>query len=245
MKLRVNLLTGLFFLIALPAVSQPSEPEVPVQTLKSAVYLPGEIFTFYMQAYGTQYFNDEWLPGDIALANGREIRDVLLRYNAYLDELIWLPDINTNPVKIDKGMVHRFLFNSSGNARYPFVKIDLKELAESENGEIYAQELHAGKVSLYAHRKVVKTSEHVESSGRTTYAKPVISPDTDYYIQKSDGSFQALRRINLRGVSHLFPGKEREVRRFLRKNNLRIRNEGELIKAMGLINDNFPAEVSP
>lgn len=207
---------------------------IPVKTAYPEARLSGQVFTFFMQAHGSQYFYEEWLEGRVQLTSGYWVEGQKLRYNAYLDELLWLSPEDLRPIMVDKGLVARFEITRI-NSTHVFKRVARQAGEEGLPGGIFAEVLHEGQWSLYAHRKVVQKSEVVQSIGGSTFARPSIQPETVYYLINKQGETIPFSRLNSRRFSRLFDGKEREVRRTLREKGLRINDERGLLQAMDLV----------
>ncbi len=233
--MRLNLLFSFIILFgAIPIVAQTDTVNNGPQTLGTQARLSGSVFTFFMQARGSQYFKEEWMEGSVVLSSGEKVTGELLRYNAYLDELLWMPAFGSNPVMVDKGLVDHFFINTMHDTLL-FRKTDYLPGIRDIGKGIFLQELYTGEYSLFAHRKVVQKRESVESIGNSTFARPYIQPETDYYMISNRGDVLAFSRLGNRRFSRLFEGRERDVRRILREEGIRISDERGLIQAIQLI----------
>lgn len=203
-------------------------------------HLSGEIFQADMPTRGSQFFNEAWYRGDVLLASGHWVRDQLLRYNGYFDELIWLPSMVRPQVKIDKGLLKGFvMINPANNDRLTFEKITVSYRFGSQHRNIYAQTLYRGKSSVMLHHQILEDGEYHRRTDRGVFIMPVLKPSPVYYILLPDNQILSLRKPRTRSFLRLFNEERRELRRALRENRIRIRSQKDLLEAVKLMDELF------
>ncbi len=181
----------------------------------------GRIFINRFINYDSQFFY-RWAKGDVTLYDSTVLKNKYIRYNHYLDELIWTRKLDYKSAIIDKQSVRAFSIYDDNNAPVAhFIKTRLKNWYENDSIDIFLQVLVEGNISLYAVRKI----ELIEN---------VIYNKDRYYVLL-EGNYNNFKpsRVNL---LRLFPGKRAEFRSILRKNKLQVRHEDQLIKAIELYN---------
>ncbi len=185
--------------------------------------LSGQIFISRLKSHKVQYFY-KWTEGDIIMSDGYVIKNKLIRYNRYYDELIWLRRKDYKTAIVDKETVSGYILYNDEKAPYAsFKKIRIKNWYELDSTDVYFQVLAEGPVSLYAFRRTILISNKNEA-----YEKD------EYYLYKENEYFKIEpRRINL--VKKL-PEYKSQLRQVLRKNRLKVRYEPQLIKAIVLLN---------
>ncbi len=200
--------------------------------------LSGEIYTFTMRADGNYYLNENWLKGDVALISGETVHDKLLKYNIYLDELIWLSSKTYKPVKVDKKLVKEFTINLP-DSREPvlFRNITIDVAFRDDPLNIFAHKLYEGNISLVAQRRVRQTGERFTSERGTHISVPRLEPDPVYYIIMPDNKAREVGRLNRRALYRIFPDYRSEIRTALRRENVWIRSENDLVRAVGIIDE--------
>ena len=90
---------------------------------------------------GSQYFNSKWVKGDVLLHDSTLVTNQQLRYNGFLDELIWNCCDTCFEVRVDKGLTKGFVLKPVGLPEAKFVKLKVKPDVLSDSAETYAQEL--------------------------------------------------------------------------------------------------------
>ncbi len=199
--------------------------------------LSGEVFTFHMQADGSQYLFENWVKGDVSFISGKSLKDQSFRYNGYLDELIWLHPSFYKPVKADKYQIESFTLYPPGGDTLIFENISFKPRFESDSLHFFAQKLYTGDISLVAYRQIKRTGETLESIGPRLVARPKIEPEPVYYLILPDDQVHEVRRLNRRSLYRIFSDERRAIREGFRRECLRINNERDLIKAVGIIDE--------
>ncbi len=210
-------------------------------TLTYEARLSGKVYDFALDAEGDYYLAESWATGDVMLLSGEKVTGERLKYNAYLDELIWLSPGNHQSVQIDKRLVSQFSVTLPGEGQpRVFHRLFFHDDREQPHAEgQYAELLYDGDVSLFAHRRVVQSGERVETVGGSLRAIPQLNADPVYYIMMPDERIKELSRFSRRALQGIFPDKQREVRALLRREQPMIRSEADLIRAVFLIEENI------
>ncbi len=183
--------------------------------------LSGRIFISNFINYDSQFFY-KWSRGDVILCDGTVLNNKYIRYNLFLDELIWSRKTDYKAAIVDKQSVKGFIIYSNDSSHLlQFRKTSMKNWYEADSTDIFLQVLAEGPVSLYAFRKI----ELIENKIYNTDKYYLLLGNTYY-------NFKPSRRRLLK----LFPENKFELRQILRKNNLLVRKEDQLIRAIELYN---------
>ncbi|MBW6498229.1 MAG: hypothetical protein K0B09_07580 [Bacteroidales bacterium] len=197
--------------------------------------LAGEIFVFSIVSHGSQYFNDEWYLGDVTLRSGEVVEDQMLKYNGYLDELIWLNTSFQN-IKVDKNLVAEFnISDPHTQETFVFRNVLLNSLSIGGSGHIFAEQLYENDISLMTFRRILKTGERTENRTKSVISRAILKPDPVYFILMPDGNANILSNLSRRSFYRAFPDHKDEIRSMFRQNQLRLRNERDLIEAVKII----------
>jgi hypothetical protein len=173
---------------------------------------------------GEQYFS-AWTPGNITLVNGVTVRDMTIRYDKYLDDILWLRQTDFKTGVINKSIVSGFdLYNTDYQLIGSFVKKRINPPGMAPI-DAFLQVLAEGTVSLYVYRNVVQAISVSRTVDNTIY----------YICIGSDCRSVALRRKSLIKT----PGIDKDMMKsIIRSNRLTIYNdETDLAKAVYLYNE--------
>jgi hypothetical protein len=186
--------------------------------------LSGRVFINNFINHNSQFFY-KWAKGDVILYNGKLLKDNNIRYNHYLDELIWLRKSDYKAAIVDKQSVGGFIIYNDDNTTYAYFKrTKIKDWYASDTSNVYLQVLAEGPVSLYALRKIELIQNVIHNSD-----KYYLLLENNYYYFKPS-RFRLLR---------FFPENRPELRKIFRKNNLKVRHESDLVKAIILYNNSI------
>jgi len=173
---------------------------------------------------GNQYYNN-WTHGEILLTNGERITGLYLRYDGYLDQLLWLREDFINCV-LCKACIKGFnLYDDSDNIAASFIiKKGIRLPLENDSADCFFQTLGKGEYSFYAFRKV----------GRLRDVSTLVD-DTRYYIFNNDQYTKIrLRTHDLLNVSFI---DRMRMKSIIKSNKIRLRdNEQEFIRAISIYN---------
>ncbi|MEE4176284.1 MAG: hypothetical protein V2I46_02120 [Bacteroides sp.] len=228
------IITILSLLIFSPVLANEEKNDAMVPPNQAR--LSGEVFSFSLNSQGSMYLLQEWNPGRVTLTTGEVVEVKQLRYNGYLDQLIWLNPANFQPIQIDKQMVRSFslLVPYLEDSLY-FENITFKRWYEPNPINIYAQMMYQGGIRLLVHRSIHTKREVIENRGNALVARAQLKPNPAYYILMPDNQAREVKRFNRKALYRLFPEHSQEIKDAFRSQRLRIRNEDELIEAVKII----------
>ncbi len=117
---------------------------------------------------GEQYLSD-WTRGEVILRNGETVRNMDLRYERYMDEVLWLRSGDFRIGVLNKRIIEGFrLQGEDGSLSLFFVKKRIK-LPATDSLDAYLQVLVEGPVSLFAYRNVVRVLDRNATTDNTLY----------------------------------------------------------------------------
>ncbi|MBN2482490.1 MAG: hypothetical protein JXB19_12180 [Bacteroidales bacterium] len=175
---------------------------------------------------GEQFFN-VWAPGNITMVNGETVSGMLLRYDKYQDQVLWLRQTDFKTGVINKSIVSGFdVYHEDHQLAGSFIR---KKINSPGMGAVdaYLQILTEGPVGFYVFRNVVKAI----SVSRTV--------DNNLYYLGIDSNLYpvALRRKSLLRS----PGIDKDIMKgIIRSNHLTLyQDEADFTKAVYLYNESL------
>lgn len=230
----------LILFLSLPEKAECAPSGSDQRTLTYEARLSGKVYGFALESEGNYYLAENWAEGEVILLSGEKVTGEHFKYNAYLDELIWLSVRNHQPVQIDKQMVKQFSIKQPG-ASEPrvFQRLSLQDGPYSHLDGKYLELLHDGIVSVFVHRRIVQSGERMQSVEGSLRAVPQLTADPLYYIITPGDQIKELSRFGRRALQAMFPNRQQEVRSLLRREQPMIRSEADLIRAISLIEKNI------
>jgi hypothetical protein len=170
------------------------------------------------------YANPTFVKGNIYQEDQLIKSDVLMRYNAYADEI----EIKKNPTDEAYSALIKDpnIFVKIGTDIYLFVPFE----GSNEKGG-YFNVLSDGK--MYDLYKKTKSIYREPRKARTSYERdvpPSFSKTTTYYLVK-DGTFLEMPNTSSR-ILKMMNKKEKEMKKYLKENDLDLDKEADLIKAV-------------
>lgn len=173
---------------------------------------------------GDQYFND-WALGEVTLKNGVTIRNIHLRYDRYLDALLWLRKSDYKAGVLSSKVVSGFKLVADKLrpvASFYQMKVTLPALGIKD---VYLQSLVTGNYALYVYRNVNITSTNED----------VLDDNTRYFLAYAGNIYPvSLRRHSLLSLPVI---QKTEMKAILKSTGIPINNnENGLIRAITLYN---------
>lgn len=191
--------------------------------------LCGEVFENSTAFKGSPYFNNEWAPADILLSNGEKVCNKLLKYNGFLDEVIWKNEIIQQEVKLEKHFIDEFTFKNFKGKSIRFKRLKTKISAISDTGDFFMEVLAESNSSCYVYRHcTVKGYDLKDLDGKTYISNQLVSQPI-YLLVLNGKETVFLKRINKRVLLKSLPDAYRiAAKEILQKNHLAMRNEDNL-----------------
>ena len=150
------------------------------------------------------------MHGEVELKNGDIIANIVLRYDRYMDELLWLRKEDYRKGVLNKEIVTGFrLMNEFTNQEMTFTKRKIL-LPWIDSTEVYLQVMVTGKISYHVYRK--SKEEAVEFTLIDNTRHIVSHGGKDYLVSLSRRSLLDIPFID-----------KTEMKKILRKNHLIIR----------------------
>jgi hypothetical protein len=231
----------IFFALMLISISVPTRAFNPggndTDSL-SLIRLTGETY-FERKGYkGEQFYNKNWMTGDILLSNAEMIYDEALKYNGLLDELIWHNKYVNQNFKLDKFLINEFWLRTGQNVAIHFKHITVNNLSSTnKQSDIFAEVGVEGRVSLYIQRKISIVNVDDVSIDGTLYKQETIRATPMYYLKLSSDSYVLLEKIKLKSLLQLFPTKKEQITKLVKNNKLKLKTEVDLFKLIVLLNN--------
>lgn len=210
--------------------------------LTSEPQLSGELYTSSsFQPEPVTYFNREWLPADIMLADGGTLRNKMIRYNCQLDELFCLEPEFNQVLKLDKEGIKQFHFyNSQGDTSVWFKKLRVKKDLVADSSDVFVQQLYQGDASLFMLRTFYFDHREVVRVNNNYILKDIYKQDPVFYLKYAGNKIAEFKVFTKKNLLVLFPEKNDQIRSFFREaSSFRIKSEPELVKLMGVLNSDF------
>jgi hypothetical protein len=222
--MRIYLFLTLVFCVHLTLSAQP-DYSLKSPADKDLVFqmMTGEVYSDPGLTHKGIYFQEAFLVGKVKFSNGDSLGNLLLRYNGFEDQLIWLSK-DFGQVKLDKSHIAEFDLKNSGSA------FEFKYIQMDKSG-FFAQICYEGRVTLYVQRKIVPHTDYFKDGIHYFKYKPM----PQYFLRVNNRLLSVNR--NVTSIYQLFPEKKEEIRRVIRDNNLKARTEEDFVKLISNIED--------
>jgi len=183
---------------------------------------------------GSAYTTDKFEKGKLYYGDDYE-GDIYYRYNAYYEEIeitkVNLPGAQLNTLNRDKEIR---LISSNGNTISFKTFIDKKSL--TQNG--YLTKLRDGKYSLYKRTDIKYTPSQKPPNSFTKPIPARFTPFYEYYLEIEGVNKINELQLSKRKILKLLPQDKREsVKKFIKTNNIRIKDEYSVFKILDFLNE--------
>jgi len=224
----------IFLLLSLSIKSQEAllvselYPELRYNDLKGEVF-----FSDYRQVKGSPYLYDDWMIGDIFLDNGRGIKNVMIKFDVYAHRVLVYHENLKRVVLIEKQHTAEFILRVSGEERRFRKLMEVNSKSKVFDG-CYFEVLSEGEISL------------LKLNYRDVY--PINNPnkifideftDEENYMVFVNNDYKQIR-LSRNYFFHNYPEYKDQLRKYIRKNKLKVRTEKDFVKAINYLNEIIP-----
>lgn len=231
---------SIFISLLLICISANAQTVILTNTLNvDSVFsskLTGELFYENSKYIGEQYYNKDWVKGDILLSTGEMIYDKTLKYNGLFDELVWLNPYNFGKFKLDKSFISEFWLKNIQEANIHFKRLNVSDVTDTQLQDIFVEVKVEGKMSLYIQHKILVVGSEEIKKNNTLYSLDDIESRPRYYIKLPSNHYLMLTKVRRLAFLRLFPEKKKAISKIIRDNHLNIKIESDFVKAIDLIN---------
>lgn len=185
---------------------------------------------------GSTYYSDQWLRGKIILRDGKELEDILLKYDI-ANEIVETNDGGKKQAYKGEDVSAFHLLNMYTGQLSEFKKCKGYELEDTELVGFFEVILNDD-VSFFAHPTIhVKEPDYVEGLdvGSRDYK---IKKVEDYYLAFNKKLVELKKSKNIRALKNDIPG----LKAFAKTNKLSFKDRNDLIaiaKYLNTINPNY------
>lgn len=225
---RIYIISLLFLLVSVSAFTQTDS--------LFSTNLTGKTFVENRTYRGDQYYNTDWLTGDVLLSTGEIVSNKKLKYNGLLDELIWLNTVIPGVYSIDRPLIYEFRLKNFHNRVVRFVKINVKDSTLGHKNDIFVEELVKGNISLYVQRKISITDVMMIEREHKLYPLNFIGPTPVYFIKLSTDNYLPMSALNRASLLGLFPLQKKNLKKLATQNHVDLRTEKGLMEMIELMN---------
>ncbi len=203
--------------------------------------LTGELLVSVENISGQQYYYD-WGNADVTLFTGEVAYNKTLRYNGFLNEMIWLTPGKNRSIKLDKTRVKEVYFKNNHSL---FRNMTLERKSDILTGKkdsvmIFAEVLLDGNMAMYVYHRVIHNAYLTENINNQLTTVHLITNSPVYYIKlPHSSSWIELHHINRWVLVHLFPEKKALVRKLIHDTKIKIKTQFDFAHALDLVNKNL------
>lgn len=228
------LIIAYFFFWCLPAIfSQQTVVSYNCDSIDNSAFEPhlaGELLQTFPHTSGSQYSYD-WDDADIILKSGEIVYNKKIRYNGYLNEMIWLTAIDFKSVKLDKPYIKEIYFKN-----LHLLCRQLNVAGNQDSATIFAEVLYESKIKFFVYRRIKQVD--VENTNLTTrsISRDIIEQRPIYYVLLPGATkYESFKSINKHSLINLFAGRKSEIRKLLRQNHLNIKTEKDFVMGLRIV----------
>lgn len=190
--------------------------------------------TFVEKKYeGSPFVTEEWTKSTIVLNTGDTIVGEKIKYNGYLDEVIWLNPSNFKRFKLDKANIAEFWIQPEGHHSIHYKQISVPITAN--NQKIFLETTYEGNLALYIYRKITGKGMEIKRDNDILYELEILTPKDIYFFKLPDGRWMEMQKLRMRYLLKYFPKHKKAIGQLAKKNHLDFSSEDQCIELTHLI----------
>jgi hypothetical protein len=183
--------------------------------------------------YGSPFVNPEWTQSTIVLNTGDTIVGEKIKYNGYVDEVMWINQRNYKKFTLDKPNIKEFWIqpDSTHSAHYMQISVPIYP----GNQKLFLETTYEGNVALYIYHKIRRTGRYIERYEDITYELDILSPRDIYFLKLPDGRWIEMHKLRQRYFLKYFPEQKKAIIQLAKKNHLSFKIEDQCIELLRII----------
>ncbi len=193
--------------------------------------LPGKQFYPLYVPSGSEFMDDKWQLGYVILENKDRYDSLRLKFNTYKNEVICLHNRSMSMIELDKNVIKEFGFYSVIDNLMSFQKLQRKDDPEDSH---YFKMLYDGKLKIVILYQTIEKKVPAYRDKLGFMRNTSFEMRTDYYLIFPGNDFEKFK-LKRTPFLNLFGVKKKEVRKVLRQNQIRLFQERDFIRAIGVI----------
>lgn len=197
--------------------------------------LIGKRYSSTFSYKGPQYLDTEWRDGTVYLSNGDSATHIFLKYNRYLDELIYFNKQTNSMVRLDKKPITGFRI-TIGNDVFYFKKLAFNR--SSEKASFYEVLYRGRHIEFLVHRfsELSICPSYIGESGMKKDME--FKKVENYLISDNENGLLPIRLKKKSLVLKFGELKKKEIRKFLHQYHLSVNDEDSMVLALRLLTEN-------
>ena len=221
----------LFGLLSANSVS--SQEVVPknwnTEKIRGTHHLP------YPSYSGNPYLNEKFINGEIEFADGEKIGNLYLRYGTYRDEIIYFNPAISTQIVIDKISLKGFTLEGENGSKRIFRQQYYNGFLP---GNRFFEVLNDGDISLLAYRNVILQNCTVYNNESGIPKNMEYVQSFNYYFYNIKDGYRPIRIGKNSFLSKFSEPNQKLVKKLLRQNKVRIKDETSFVKAWEMVKAN-------
>ncbi|MBL7966444.1 MAG: hypothetical protein JNK09_05545 [Prolixibacteraceae bacterium] len=234
MRLRLTLLASVIFFVShaqQPNLHTPVDMVDNVSNIENlirALSFPSNMETTEAAIEGNAYLNDEFSEGTVALLNGTDYKNIPLRYNIYNNQIEFrnkagkIYNIN-NQAELRQVTI--------GSSKFEFIQ----NVRGKSKSQFFAEVLTEGNVVLLKHHRIKIQPAKPAQTHQEAKAPTFVKMPSEYMIRRSNGDIRQFK--NQKELLSLLADKNEPVEELIRRKNLSVAKESDLIKIVRFYNE--------
>jgi hypothetical protein len=228
-KSQIRIITILYLFAFSPiAIGQNNITDCSNLGIDSTIFeqnLVGEFAVRLESNKANTFYNSDWRLSTVILENNKNVANKYLNYNQLSGQFYWIRLPDYKQIILKKETIKEIdIFPKENDKKEVFRKIKFQPWYSFTFTTEYLQVLSEGKINLYAFRRA-----------ETNVSSNEIVPFSEYYIQINNNYLKHLKRG--RWALYASVGADKILmKKVVRSNHLKIRDETDLIKAIDLFN---------
>lgn len=196
------------------------------QKIRGVRHIPYPSYT------GSPFLTDVFVPGKIEFTNGESADSLFLRYSSFKDELLYFNQNLSTQIVIDKASINGFSIITKDGLTHTFRKQYYDGFMK---GDHFFEILSRGQTDLIVLRRMILSSTLAyRDESKMLKDQGYISSYQFYFYSPEDG--YSLIRLNRNALLAKFNvSDQKQIKKLLRKNRLRISDEESMILAWKII----------
>jgi len=221
-------LAVLLVLLPFISISQINQSVRYVSDIVDPTMINSELFyaSKYKEIAGSPYLEKEMYQGDLILKNDKRIKNVMIRYNAYEDAVLYRIDANQMTM-IDPPLINGFEYQKKDKI------IAYISISFLEGKPHFYEVIYMDRTTLVVqHRiKLKEKTNNAGSYGANDMQGSAFKQSDSYFLMNWTGNFLEVK-LSKKSLLPALGSHQEELQTFIKNNQLKLKDYNDLVRLL-------------
>ncbi len=207
-----------------------TEEDIKAYEYGSYMVKTTDMLSLYEGVKGTPYLFDNWKIGEVYFKDNTLVRDILVRYNIYTDDIEYKNSTSGESIILKRDKIREFrIFDDKINLSLQFSEFNFKP-GENEKF-LFAQVLYDGSTKFLLRRAKEFRKANYQGAYSSGIKYDEFYDNNKYYMLKKDGSLLKIK-LTEKHILKTLSDKDSEIKKYINEKHPDLSADSNIIELL-------------